>query len=1035
MRVKSVGVAMIGLAAWCGAAVGQPSGGAGGGGWPLAEPRAMEQLEYTAPFFPEDTVFDDAITPPDAMLRHPLGKHPASQAEIERCLSTWADQSPRARLFTYATSHQGRPLMYIAISSEENIARLEEIAAQQRELADQRDTSAARTRTLLSSTPAIAWMGYGIHGDEPSGTDAALAAAYYLIAGSDEFVDTLLDRAVVLIDPSLNPDGRERFLFDVQQAMSRVPDVDDQSRMNQDHWPSGRMNHYLFDMNRDWIFGTQPETAGRFRVMNEWYPQLFVDAHEMGTQATYFFTPSVEPVNPHYPAFGRKWWGEFAKDHAAAFDARGWRYYTGDFFDDWYPGYSNSWAAYRGSIGILYEQGGVMWHGIARPYGRVMTYRQTVHHQLTSTLANLRTLSERHEQIKREWAEARRGWVDAEGPFAGRSYALVPDGNDGRLRALVTLLQAQNIEVRELSEAWTVDARDCFGRTIEGKQLPSGTLVINQRQGEAPLVAAIMEFDTRFSAEFLEIEREEIVRRNSSKVYDITAWSLPMMFDVRAYEIDAEIPAGVRLFDVNTLSPERVGVDRRDATQAWVIEGHADAAPALAAKLLTRGVRVRLALRDFEWGGRGFPRGSLIVARDDHAHLRETRFIDTLDALLREHAMFGHAMDTGHGIGEQFDIGGRYFPLLHEPRIAIVGDAPTSPYDFGSIWHLFDHVHGMPAAYLRAESVRFADLRRYDTLIVPSGAASRLPIDDVRQWVEAGGTLIATGSSAVAMAREGGLSSVRLLPDVLADLDEYEIAVLRELRNDAQPAMDSIYAHAADQSEPRYPWDGVDLSRGSSDELERRDDWQRQFSPSGAMLAARRDDEHWLTIGMRDETPYLVSGSAVLMAGDGVEAPVRFGVLEDAPVDEQAASDAVHASHDSTSAHGDDGADEREVDHGSDHDGHDDEHDTGGTTGSESAEHDDTGSEGDEPESVRVGWSSVPAGKSLRLRASGLLWPEASQRLANSAAVTRERVGNGQIILIHGEPAFRGVNHTMSRVLLNAAVFGPSMGASRPLRP
>ena len=631
MRIESLGVAMIGLAAWCGAAMGQATGGAGGSPWPLAEPRALEPLEYTAPFFPADTVFDDAITPPDTLLRHPLGQHPASQAEIERCLTTWAEQSTRARLFGYATSHQGRPLMYIAISSAENIARLDDIAAQQRELADQRGTGAARTQTLLSTTPAIAWMGYGIHGDEPSGTDAALAAAYYLIAGSDEFVDTLLDRAVVLIDPSLNPDGRERFLFDVQQAMSRVPDVDDQSRMNQDHWPGGRMNHYLFDMNRDWMFGTQPETAGRLQVMNKWYPQLFVDAHEMGPQETYFFTPYAQPINPHYPAFAQKWWVEFAKNHAAAFDARGWQYYTGDIFDALYPGYSDSWATYRGSIGILYEQGGVIWHGIARPYGGVMTYRQSVHHQLTSTLSNLQTLSDRHDQIKSEWAEVRRSWVQPDGAFADRSYALVPDGSAGRVRALVSLLQAQNIEVRELTETWTVDARDRFGRTVKGKQLPAGTLVVNQRQGEAPLVAAIMEFDTRFTEDFLEIEREEIVRRNSSKVYDITAWSLPMIFDVPAYEIDAEIPTDAEVFDIDSLAPERTGIERGDAAQAWVIEGDTDAAPALAAGLLAHEVRGRLALRDFEWEGRGFPRGSLIIAREDHAHLRDTRFIATLD--------------------------------------------------------------------------------------------------------------------------------------------------------------------------------------------------------------------------------------------------------------------------------------------------------------------------------------------------------------------------------------------------------------------
>lgn len=983
----------------------------------IAEPRVMDQLEYRAPFYPENTVFDAAITAPDAMLRHGLGVHPASQSEIERCLKTWAEQSPRAKLFQYATSHQGRPLYYLAVSSEANIKNLDAIAANQRALAG-RGGAVADASALLARTPAIAWMGYGIHGDEASGSDAALAAAYYLVAGSDAFVDQLLDRVVVLIDPSLNPDGRERFLFDLQQAMSRVPDVDDQSRFNQDRWPSGRVNHYLFDMNRDWIFATQPETVGRLRVMNEWSPQLFVDAHEMWTQDTYFFTPSAEPVNPHYPAFGRKWWGEFAKDHAAAFDARGWRYYTGDYFDDWYPGYSNSWAAYRGSIGILYEQGGVIWHGIARAYGGVMTYRQTVHHQLTSTLANLKTLSDRCDEIKREWFAARQNWAAADGPYAGRSYAIVPDGNATRLRAFMELLALQGIEAVTLDRAWTVNGRDRFGRAIEGKELPKGTILVNRRQAESPLVAAVMEFDTRFSVEFLQVEREEVVRRGDTKVYDITAWSLPMVFDVEAYEVDAEPPVWTSRFRMESLNAQRIGVERPIAAQAWVVNGDDDVTPGLAAKLLARGIRVRLALRDFAWGDKSFPRGSLVIARDDHAHLGHTRFVETLDALLREHGQFAHASDSGYGVGEQFDIGGRYFPLLHEPRIAVVGESPAQASDFGSIWHLIDHVNGLPAAYLRAEAIGRADLRRYDTLIVPSGAAGRLPMDDVKAWVEGGGTLIATGSSAAMLAREGGLSNVRLLPDVLEDLDEYEIAVLRELRNDAQPDFDSVYAHTAEGSGATYPWDGIDFDRGSPDELERRDKWQRQFSPSGAMLTARRDDEHWLTIGMREQTPYLVMGSTVLMAGDGIEVPVRFGVLEDAPVVEEAAEDKSVVEK----------IDAEIIESGGQR--------SGLAEGDEDEAAQDAADEAeDAPASVRVGWSSVPAGKSLRLRASGLLWPEASQRLANAAAVTREGVGSGQVILIHGEPAFRGVNHTPRRILLNAAIYGPSLGASRPIRP
>ena len=310
----------------------------------------------------------------------------------------------------------------------------------------------------------------------------------------------------------------------------------------------------------------------------------------------------------------------------------------------------------------------------------------------------------------------------------------------------------------------------------------------------------------------------------------------------------------------------------------------------------------------------------------------------------------------------------------------------TSSYDYGSIWHTLDHLLGIRHSQLNVAGLRFMDLRRYNVLVVPDGSLDGVTEQTraaFKTWVEAGGTLIAIAGSAAELASqkaaaedeaaEAGISSVRLLRDVLETLDAYELAVLRETmeRAKALPAESTVWSHVA-AGEASRPWDGLaDLERPEQEELERQDDWDRMFMPQGAFLAARTDPEHWLTYGVGAELPLLTRGGRVLMTAHPVETPVRLGVLEPKA--------------------------------------------------------------GAEPR--RVGWSVVPAGHDLRLRMSGLLWPEAVGRLANSAAVTRESVGNGQVILFANSPTFRASTRGTARLLLNALIYGPGLGASTPISP
>ena len=409
---------------------------------------------------------------------------------------------------------------------------------------------------------------------------------------------------------------------------------------------------------------------------------------------------------------------------------------------------------------------------------------------------------------------------------------------------------------------------------------------------------------------------------------------------------------------------------------AWVVGGADDDSVSVAARLMERGIRVRVAEKAFELGETEFPRGSLVVLPADNSGF-DGDLGGAVSSTTSELALEATPVATGLGEGDLPDLGGGYFMLLEPPRIALAARSGYSFNDYGSIWHTLDHRIGIRHSQLEGEFLDFADLRRYNVLVLPDrwfGTLSERSVGALKTWVEAGGTLVAIGESARELTSETSeISQVRQLESVLGALDEYELSVQRQwmAAQHETPSPSTVWSHTA-QGEIDYPWShGVESPRPAKEELERRDRWQRPFMPQGAFLASRVDQEHWLTFGTAEILPVLFGSSQVLMAGESIEAPVRFGVLAPNP---QA---------------------------------------TGG----------------------RVGWGPVPPGHDLHLRMSGLLWPEAAQRLANAPFVTRERKGNGQVILFASPPTYRAATLGTMRVLLNAMIYGPGFGARHPIQP
>ncbi|MEQ1891839.1 MAG: M14 family zinc carboxypeptidase, partial [Planctomycetota bacterium] len=491
-----------------------------------------QELAYSAPFF-AGASYDAKFTTPDAVLGQTHGSRLAHHAEILACFRAWAQESPRIRVETFARTHEGRELVWAAISSPKNLARLDAIRADLAKLADPRGLSEAEAQRILAG-PAVAWMGYSIHGDELSGADAAIALGYHLVADTRAETAKLLDELVIVIDPCLNPDGRERIVSMVEQSAGLTPNLDYDS-MHRGRWPFGRGNHYLFDMNRDWMAGSQPETRGRWQAVLSFAPQLFVDAHEMGSNDTFLFYPQARPHNPELPAGFTEWHRRYAEGASRAFDANGWAYYTREWADAWGPFYSDSWAALTGAIGILYEQARTAGFALRRDSGAILTYRQAVHHQATASWANLSTLAANRAEALRDYLANGRRNVAADTPGNERMLVVEPHGNLRREEEFLRTLLGQGIEVERAEQEFEgANVVHAEGASTATRSFPAGSWLVRARQPARQRVRAFLDFDVRYDALSLQKEREELERKGQSKAYDVTSWSLPLAYDLDA---------------------------------------------------------------------------------------------------------------------------------------------------------------------------------------------------------------------------------------------------------------------------------------------------------------------------------------------------------------------------------------------------------------------------------------------------------------------------------------------------------------------
>ena len=929
----------------------------------LMEPTSLSKDLYKEIILDDNYI--DSVDHPNEFLDFDYATRVATPEQITSALMSWANQSDRLKVVEYARSHENRPLHAVFISSPKNLNNLNAIKDKVSQLADARITNDRKAKTLISEMPAIAWMAYSIHGNETSGADAALGVIYHLIASEDNDILELLDDMVIIVDPVMNPDGRARFAKNLEQYRGTAPNYDDQSLIHTGDWPYGRTNHYYYDLNRDWVYLTQPETQGRVALINEWKPQILVDAHEMGAQDTFMTGPAREPINKNVDYDLIKWGNVFAKDQGNEFDRRNWRFYTGEWHEDLYPGYS-FYVAFRGTLGILYEQSRMAEDGVRRPEGTIQSYKESVHHQFVSTMINLDTLKNNSKSMYEDYWDGRKYNVSSNSKYSNRSYVVLATNNNGRINALAEKLKAQDIEIYKNDKPISVsNVLKQNGITVSEYTIPSGSMIIPNNQPEAPLVSAILEFDAEIDEEVLIEEKQKRIKNGSSIMYDTTAFNFTMMFGLPAITVPQDLKNNLSNW---TPSPETLEINK-DAV-IWAVDGKDDRSVAFAARLLEQNIQVRIIDKDSTLSGHDLSRGSVAVIAMDNPSFNNLH--EAIKNVATDLDISVVSIESGFGPKELPDWGGRHFRLLKKPQIAILSHSGFSSYDVGVSWWSLDHHLGIRHSQLNSSLTGYGDLRRYNTIILPSGNPdlSDYATNMLMDWVKQGGTLIANNRSTRSIISSDGMGSVKSLNSSFDKSKSYNIDLMREIYS-LEDNIDISNANSNKvDTEIIYPWETSDVSY-SKEQLEMRDKWQSTLMPSGAIVSARVDSENWLTFGAEDVVPVLYGNYPILMTGGNSLAALRIGEL--IPNKDSKAK--------------------------------------------------------------TINWSQIPSGYDLNVRMSGLVWPEASQRIANSAYLTREKVGKGQIILFSGEPNFRGSARGTNRLWLNAVIYGSGLGTNPLVNP
>ncbi|MBI1765073.1 MAG: peptidase M14 [Acidobacteria bacterium] len=801
-------------------------------------------------FFP-GAKYDPAIPTLKQTVGHEWGERITSHGEVERYLEALRNAAPkRVKVQKYAETWEGRALYNVFIGSPETIAKLEATRVAIQKLADPRTLNQNEANALIGSLPSIVWLLHGVHGNEISSTDASLLTMYHLLAArGDEIADAVAKHTLVIFDPMQNPDGRDRFVNFFRQSVGRWADADLQSSEHNEPWPSGRVNHYLFDMNRDWFAQSQPETRGRVKTYLEWFPQVVADLHEMGTQSSYYFAPPALPWNPNLTKPQLEWLTKFGRNNAKWFDQFRFDYFTREGYDSFYPGYGEGWPMFQGAIGMTYEQASVRGLLARRDDETTLAYRDSVHHHFVAALSTVENAAKNRAELLRYFYEYRKSAIEEGQREALKEFIITPGNDPSRAARLAATLMQCGIEVKQAVQGFSnAKTRDYSDDATQSREFPAGSYIVSLAQPAKRLAKTLLDRHTEQDKEFLDEQKVRNRQRQSDEFYDVTAWSLPLLYDVPCFM--AEQASNVTAARLKELPKPPGKLRGGPAKLAYLIPWGTQAAAAALADLFQQNIRVHTTDKPSKLNGVDFPPGTLIVKLNDNpADLHER-----IAKLAETHGVDVYPTDSSWvEVGSNF--GSANVKYLPKPRIALGYNTPTNPNSTGWTRYLIEQRYGYPVTTLRGEQLRQADLSKYNVLILPNSFGLGSVLSDgvkLREWVQQGGTLIAFGGSSAWLADE----KVGLLPSKLEKRDKPAAA-----KDQAGDQSKDAKKDAAAITTTQPPAPAKDTANPVDKAIEPAEE-QPSGTP-GAIVRVNINRAHWLGFGYGDTTTVLVDSNRI----------------------------------------------------------------------------------------------------------------------------------------------------------------------------
>jgi len=705
------------------------------------------------------------VPSPASYLGYKVGTKFTRHHQIVSYFNTIAQAKPdMVKIMPYGKTNEGRDLLVAAIGLPENIAKLEEIRKHNIGLVDGTVTD--------FNQPTIVWLNYNVHGNEPSSSEAAMLTLFALVDPTDAKTKEWLKNTIVMIDPCINPDGRDRYVNWFNNAVGTNYNADPSSREHMEPWPAGRSNHYNFDLNRDWAWQTQVESKQRVAFYQQWYPQVVVDFHEQSYNQPYFFTPTSEPIHDAVTSWQKEFQIQIGKNNAKYFDQNNWLFFTKERFDMLYPSYGDSYPMYNGAIGMTYEQGGIgAGLGVQNEDEDTLTLVARATHHYTTGRSTIEISSNNKDNLLKEFKK----YYDnsRSGNAATYKAYVMTAKNPNSLLALANLLQKNNIQYGTYTGKF--NGFD-YATRKEGSFVNEGyALAVNAAQAHGVLARVLLEPTTQV---------------NDSNTYDITAWSLPYAYGVHGYasKEPLNIQAG---FDVNATASAT-------ATYGYLIPYNSFASSKVLAALLQKSIKVRYAEKAFTAGGKQFDAGTLIVLKTSNQDNWAADTKTICDAANIE------AISVASGFVEKGpDFGSPDVKIIsHAPKVALLTGDNVAALAAGEVWNFFDQQLMYPITQLNYSFFNRIDINKYDVIIAPEGSykdlASKAVSDKLQAFVRKGGVFIAFESAAQQLATntEWGIKIKELPKSDKVDVNnvaKYGASVTDFLRSSIPGAIYKVY--------------------------------------------------------------------------------------------------------------------------------------------------------------------------------------------------------------------------------------------------